>query len=882
MTVSRTGLLGGAAAVALVGFAPGLVAAQETTTTARTVEAVVVTARKTEENIQDVPIAVTALSAEQLQRAQIDDVTDVAAYTPGFTFETFSGPLTQPAIRGQTQLRLTSPTQNVATFFNGVYLQRNYMVDSTLIDMQRVEIIKGPQSALYGRNAFSGAINLESKKPGDEFEAMLRGTIGSEERFDLMGTVSVPIIPGKLAALFSGATSEFDGTWTNNHPQANAGGLISNGKLGGWDKEAYIGRVVFTPIDTLEIDAFYTYSSRLLEQNPGYSIGTRANALGPTPPLSTFNTSPFNTLSCGPVPNFANVGGVFTPVAGSDQNRFWCGELPTTTSLAAGEPRLPGVVMDPRSFGLRGDTELFSVKANWDVTDAISIAYQYGRSEASIEAQGAAQRDPLNVGIPFGAFSGPLAFLGANNIITGTFFDSSGNGSSFEGDSHEIRITFDNGGRWRGFIGASYAETTDLDTGTTNAIPPNSTVFPVNAPVPTPGTVLAPGFNGTFVTVPGVSFSSRTSALLREEENTSVFAFLSFDVTDNLILTAEGRWLQEDQELRDLFTCDILPGAPAIPPTTQAPLACSEFTGALAAFRGPISANPWTQTRSSDYFVPRVSFTWNWAEQRSIYGSIAKGVKSGGLNGKTPFVGQRGWEAEENWTYELGSKNILFDGRLRLNGNIFYTEWENLQNNAVRLGADGTLPTTFAILLTVVGNIGGVEVRGAEVDGEWLITDNLSVNFGLAYNDASYIDSAVSDRVRLARVCNGTVCPANGAIGGNQLERTAPWDGVVGVNYERPLFDTVDFYSRLDLTYQSKMYVDETNVTFAPERALLNGSFGLRGDSFDLQIWGKNLLDEEYVASSLWLVGTGGVGSSQYATFLGEKRTIGATLTLRR
>ena len=879
MSSAKTLLLAGAACAALTAL-PAYAQTAAAETGARTLTTVVVTARKTEENVQDIPLAVSVLTSEQLLEQQIDDVTDVAAYTPGFTFETFSGPLTQPAIRGQTQLRLTSPTQNVATFFNGVYLQRNYMVDSTLIDMQRIEVIKGPQSALYGRNAFSGAINLESKKPGDTLDMMLRATVGSDDRGDIMGTVSGPIVEGRLAGLISVSKTEFDGTWTNNHPFANQG-LVSNGKLGGWDKTAYIARLVFNPTDSIELDAFYTRSDRLLEQNPGYTVGVRANPLGPTPPLSTFNTSPFNTLRCGPQPNFANVGGVFQPVAGTDQNRFWCGELPTVVPLAPGEPRLPGVVMDPRAFGLDGVTELMSLKGTWDISDALTLTYQFGRSEANIEANGAAPRDPINVGIPFGAFSGPLAFLNANNIITGAFFDASGNGSYFKGDSHELKLSWDNGGKLRAFVGITYAETEDLDTSTTNSAPPLSTIIPAFAPLPTPGTVLGAGLNGTFLAVPGQYFSSRTSALLREEENTSVYAFVSYDVLDNLTVTAEGRFIQEDQILKDLFTCDILPGAPALTAAQVPPLQCAEFTGALAAFRGPISANPWTQSRSSEDFVPRFSVDWRWADQRSIYGSVAKGIKSGGLNGKTPFVGQRGWEAEENWTYELGSKNILFDGKLRLNGNIFYTDWSNLQNNAVRLGADGTLPTTFAILLTVVGNVGGVEVMGGEIDGEWLATDNLTFNWGLSYSDPKYKDGSVSDRARLARVCNNVICPASGLIEGNQLERTAKLDGFLSASYERPLVGTWDFYARGDVTYQGKMYVDELNLGYAPARTLFNGSFGIRNDNFDVQVWGKNLADEDYVASSLWLVGTGGVGSSQYSPFLGEKRTWGVTLTMR-
>jgi outer membrane receptor protein involved in Fe transport len=126
---------------------------------------IVVTARLSSERLQDVPIVVTTLSRQDLERQGIDDLSDVAERTVGFALETFTGILVQPVIRGQTNLRTTSPVQNVSTNINGVYLQRGYFVDQALLDLERVEIIKGPQSALYGRNAFAGVISLITRQP---------------------------------------------------------------------------------------------------------------------------------------------------------------------------------------------------------------------------------------------------------------------------------------------------------------------------------------------------------------------------------------------------------------------------------------------------------------------------------------------------------------------------------------------------------------------------------------------------------------------------------------------------------------------------------------------------------------------------------------------
>jgi outer membrane receptor protein involved in Fe transport len=137
---------------------------------------IIVTARRTNERLQDVPVAVTVFSAQDLRRQGIDDLMDVAQRTPGFAFEAISPIVVQPAIRGMTNLRTTSPVQNVPINIDGIYLQRGYMVDQSLVELQQIEIIKGPQSALYGRNAFAGVINLTTRAPNlDEIEGEISG-----------------------------------------------------------------------------------------------------------------------------------------------------------------------------------------------------------------------------------------------------------------------------------------------------------------------------------------------------------------------------------------------------------------------------------------------------------------------------------------------------------------------------------------------------------------------------------------------------------------------------------------------------------------------------------------------------------------------------------
>jgi len=156
--------------VAVLACAAGLPVAARAESGRPELEEIVVTARKREESVQDIPVVVTAFTADELARRGVSELEDVAAATPGLAFEDFSnGFSAAPVIRGLTQVNVSSEVQNVATFVDGIYLQRNFSVDIGQADLERIEVVKGPQSALYGQNAFAGAINYVLARPGEQF-----------------------------------------------------------------------------------------------------------------------------------------------------------------------------------------------------------------------------------------------------------------------------------------------------------------------------------------------------------------------------------------------------------------------------------------------------------------------------------------------------------------------------------------------------------------------------------------------------------------------------------------------------------------------------------------------------------------------------------------
>ena len=291
-------------------------------------EELVVTARKIQENAQEIPMSITAFSANAMKDKGIENLTDIARSTAGFAFEDFNGGFGQPTIRGQSSSSLINPVQNVATFYNGIYLPRQYMIDSTLLNVDQVEVLKGPQSAALGRNAFAGAITYNTKRPTDDPEFNMTVAAGTDDYEKVQVEVSSPIVPDVLGFVAGIASEEWDGAWENNHALADASNARTKGNLDGFDSTAVMFGLEFTPLDNLTISANYLDSEKDIESPPQYSIGE-----------GSFLASyfPINELNCG-----ATAGNGLT---------LFCGELPLAPPLAGsdGDARPAGLVVDPRS-----------------------------------------------------------------------------------------------------------------------------------------------------------------------------------------------------------------------------------------------------------------------------------------------------------------------------------------------------------------------------------------------------------------------------------------------------------------------------------------------------------------------------------------------------
>ena len=221
-------------------------------------EEVVVTAQKKQENLQDVAIAVSAFSADTLRNAGIQNMTDVTAMTPGFSISNYNPTTPAPYIRGVgTNSSSVGDDASVGVFIDEVYAGRAGAFDADMFDVSRVEVLRGPQGTLYGRNVAGGAMNIITNNPTDELEGRAEVTLGDYDLVALAGVLSGPLSAnGNVRARLAISSRQRDG-WVTN---------VTNGnELRDEDNVSARGKIDFDISDSLYLQISADYSKDDLE-----------------------------------------------------------------------------------------------------------------------------------------------------------------------------------------------------------------------------------------------------------------------------------------------------------------------------------------------------------------------------------------------------------------------------------------------------------------------------------------------------------------------------------------------------------------------------------------------------------------------------------------
>ncbi|WP_448582557.1 TonB-dependent receptor [Thermaurantiacus sp.] len=702
---------------------------------------IVVTARKREESLQEVPLAISAFTSEEIRSARIERLADLAKLTPGLNFTPLFGAQNQlPIIRGAAQ---TFGVLNVGVFLDGVYLSGKAGVDIEMNDLERIEVVKGPQSALYGRNTFAGAINYITKRPSDVWTGEGELSVGTQGLVKVIGGISGPVAD-MVRVRLAGFYRETDGFYRSS---------IDGGRV---DFSKDFGAQAVVELQAAP-NVLATFRLTYTEEDSGQ------------PPSNVIRTN-------------ANPGRPGGSPAGTVRNFFYKGELPTIPRKGVTVNTLP----DPITgfYGSRGDTLRTNLKLEWDAGfatltsltsyDKRNVNYTFDGDNTRCDTPSTA---PPSTGCPnFGFPFVPAIALGASRFAT------SSNTGYLRDWAQEIRLASNGEGRFAWLLGGFFF---DNDT---NGI--DRSLAPL-----------------TQTTANNFGYPNQITTT----KSKAVFASGTLRPIDWLGLTGELRYESERQTFRQAPTRTGVPAGP--------------------------STRVFNLARDFEFVTPRVIVDARLGEGRMLYGSVAKGVKTGGFNTNLNITdAQRTYDEEFSWNYEAGLKTSWLDGRLLANIAGYYTDWNDQQvacQNPPEFGGTTTQRT-------YVCNVGKAEVFGVEADFVARVTDWLSILGNYAWTKAEY-RAFVDDALR-AQLATLGLPPLN--YDGKKLPYVPTHKFLVSPRVSLPLVADYELSGRVDLSWQSKSWLRAENFAFFGDKTTLDLRLEVANPRYGIQFFANNLTND--------------------------------------
>jgi outer membrane receptor protein involved in Fe transport len=879
--------------------------AQDTAGDGLSIQEIIVTSRKVEENLKEVPLAITAFDEAGIAAMGINNLTDLAEQTPGLSFfNAFGETLPTPVIRGVVPTDIFGEN-NAAIFVDGVYVSSREGLNFSQIDIARIEVVKGPQSALYGRNAFSGAINYVTKRPSDVFEGKATIEAGNDGKMKGLLSMTGPLLGQSLLGRASVLYDEWDGSYDNS---------LSDIDIGGYRYRSLQGSLLWLPSDDLEVALSYYKSNDDLDGSPTVSLPANCEDKVEAPPDTT---------------------GV--PVQAGVRFLNYCGKIPEIESI----PGLNGSDAIPRPAGATGEQrelDRVNLKVDWDLAGYGTLSSLTGYSTTRENARHDFARG-LGNNQSF-LYCSPAVQEGARvpNSCTDNGMPTPANlrffsglvdvepGSKSDELSQELRFTSPADQRFR-YTSGVYWYQVKLEEHEGKNI---ATVPPPNWPsgIPTIGLPPFQPTNPDFAVgtaifynmfaddpfTPGYGPDGGLDPLRRvtedrKTEGWALFTGLDYDLTDRLTARGELRVSQETRDIRINAYSLCTPKGYAVPdpgdPTALIANPCGDdlfdtrvvesldtcAPGAVPANDdGDLICSPTGNSRF-EMWTGRVGLNFQATDDWMVYGSIAYGEKPGGLLLLTPKLAVAGstlivntFEPETMTAYEIGAKGYLFDRRLSLDISVYLNDWRQI---VLRQLIDQD-PATGERLEQPIGvnvNAGDATVLGAEISAALNVTEFLTATATLGWVDAE-LDNARQDTYALFptfRADCGTP-PAtaderqtwfeecnsrSGDVSGNTMLRQPEWMGSASLSYDRPLTGDWNWYTRGDISYQSDVYTGNDNQNWLPAHTYVNAKLGLRSDRYTVELWARNLFDDGHPTAAfrdIYLANT----DNQYAPYVDQ------------
>ncbi|MEL7231286.1 MAG: TonB-dependent receptor [Pseudomonadota bacterium] len=826
---------------ALMAGSLGTVSAQETAEEeTKTLNTVTITATKREQTLQDVPIAVSVVDETVLERAQINDILDLQTVVPSLRVSQLqqSGNSTF-IIRGFGNGGNNIGVEpSVAVFIDGVYRTRAAGGLSDYADIERIEVLRGPQSTLFGKNSSAGVINVVTQAPEFEFGGQVEGTVGNYNQQILKGRLTGPI-SDQVAFSIAGSYNTRDGYVENR---------TTGTDLNDRDRYALKGQLLFEPNDDFSIrliadydklDEICCYAPNVFNGPTSAAITALGGGVISDPFSFTAATDldPTNEISNGGLSAELNLEtglGTLTYIGALRTQSQVSNADPDFTDAALTNSNLLDYDIDTFTHELRlaGGTDNFDYLAGvfyFDETVDLTSDIQYG-------PQFQAYADFL-AGGP-GTFAGLEQLFG---VAPGTFFEA-GTGSTefFEQENTSFsafgQVDFYATDKLTATLGLAYiADEKDVVARVSNTdVFSNLDLFAgLNNPIAvqalagvsladlTLGTVASGGVPGVDLAtyqalLAGAALGDPTSIATVAQIQGGVQAGFASNVAASLApLQFLPAFVDFPNSIEDGSTSDD-----QVTVTARLAYDVSDNINIYGSYATGYKASSWNLTRDSSFFP---------ADQAAL---TAAGLVPTNRGPGTRFAGP-----EETTVFELGAK-LSYDN-FNLNVAVFDQTIEGFQS------------TIFSGTGFVLANAGEQSTIGVEFDATWFPTNNLSLTVAGILQDPEYDDFQNAPVITGGAVdLDDGVADGIGDLSGQQPAGIAETSLYFAAEYTHDFSDTMSGFVRADYVYESDVQVVDNIQGLDREVGTLNGSFGVDWENgLNVTFWGRNINDDEYFTS---------------------------------
>ena len=808
--------------LAIAGVGGGAVGRADTAQNAPALTEIIVTAQKREQNIEDVPISVIALSEQQLRDAGVTDIKNLQVLTPGVTVtSTTSENVTTARIRGIGTVGDNPGLESsVGVVIDGVYRPRNGVGFGSLGEIDRIEVLEGPQGELFGKNNDAGVINILTKRPSSTFGVTAEITGGNYNDREVSASVTGPLGDISAARFYVGYQRRDGFLNVDTGPGPNTSDNTDNRNF-----YTLRGQYLLTPSDNLHFLVIADYSKRnesccsAVQVANGIFSGV-INALASVPALG----------------GHAGAIGIATPpLAPADRQAYsnWpIGQRIRDMGISAQlDWNLgPGTLTSITAW--RDNTLMAGNDVDYSAVDLIQEPTSQGNltdfKQASEELR-------------FAGRDGPLDWL------VGGFFSSEildTNTAIYAGNDFDLYIS-----------GAASA----------TVGPPNFLLTTGFTGKP-PGSLFIPGVSGE------ADYYHETS------KSYAFFTNETYTITQGLDLTAGLRFTSEKKTATSNYVnpdggsaCGQLltsPGVAALNPASPEYLFLLGY-GCATLFNPFFGGHSTAQSLDEGNVSGTVKLSYHFTDDVMAYVSWANGYKAGGFNlarvtgtglgGLAPNLDTE-FPRETVQSYEIGIKSMLADRTLSLNASIFDQQYTNFQLN------------TYTGVQFVVSSIRKVVSKGAEFDTTWATPlSGLSLSSGIVYAFTNITEFGDS----LPLFAPDIATPLHRL--NNRLSFAPLWSGVASATYTVPLSGSLQFHASVNEKYSSSY---NTGSDLDPEK--LQGAYGVVGARLGLgavdgkwtvDIWGANVANKLYYQVAY----DAPFQYEQIDAFLADPRTFGVT-----